>query len=224
MPELNERLQSAVHNIEVPPYLEARIRARLDAPEPSWGLRLIPIAAALCVMVAVGAFLTQRHFSEEEYISEVSAPVSALMRVGLGDHVHCSYFHKFPANPPTVEELVRKMGPTYAALIPVVRRQVPENCQLVMAHECSYHNRKFVHLTLKSDTNLMSLVIARKGPGETFGSAGVMQAASARFQIASFEDRDYLVYFISDLSPEKNSEMMRAMAPGVRAFLAKLES
>jgi hypothetical protein len=221
MPEINQRVQSAVRNIDVPPYLEARIRARLATPGRSWG-RLVPAAAALCVMLAVGAFFMERHFSEEAYISEVSAPVSALMRVGLGDHVHCSYFHKFPANPPSVEELVRKMGPTYAALIPVVREQVPANCQLVMAHECSYHGRKFVHLTLKSDTNLMSLVIARKGPGETFGGAGFLQASSARFQIASFEDRDYLVYFVSDLSQEKNSEMMRAMAPGVRAFLGKL--
>jgi hypothetical protein len=224
MPEFNQRLQTAVRNIEVPPYLEARVRARLAVPSRSWGMQLIPVAAALAVMISAGLFFTQRHFSEETYISEVSAPLGALMRVGLGDHVHCSYFHRFPKNPPPLEELVRKMGPTYAALIPVVREHVPANCQLVMAHECSYHGRRFVHLTLKSDTNLMSLVIARKGTGETLGGEGFAQAASARFQIASFEDRDYLVYFISDLSREKNSEMMRAMAPGVKAFLAKLES
>jgi hypothetical protein len=41
--------------------------------------------------------------------------------------------------------------------------------------------------------------------------------------MTAFETRDYLVYFISDFSKEKNSDMMLALAPQVKAFLVRLE-
>jgi hypothetical protein len=40
-----------------------------------------------------------------------------------------------------------------------------------------------------------------------------------RFNIAAFETRDSLVYVISDLSAEKNSRLMLAMAPALKKFL-----
>ena len=50
-PELRQRLQQAVRNTEVPPYLETRIRARLsEAGAPGtrfWGLRWAAVATAV---------------------------------------------------------------------------------------------------------------------------------------------------------------------------------
>jgi hypothetical protein len=126
------------------------------------------------------------------------------------------------------------MNPAYAGLIPIVRSQVPDTYRMMLAHECRYHGRKFVHLSLMDDSNMLSLVITRKTPGESFKTDDMMpalvqsdipmyQSGVQRFQVTAFETRDYLVYFISDLGKKQNTEMMLALAPRVKEFLAKQE-
>jgi hypothetical protein len=51
----------------------------------------------------------------------------------------------------------------------------------------------------------------------------IYKSGVQRFQMAAFESRDYLVYFISDLPAQQNTEIMTAMAPAVRSFLAARE-
>ena len=100
----------------------------------------------------------------------------------------------------------------------------------MIAHHCGYKGRKYTHITMQNDSHLMSLVIARKGQGESLGASGMASVLSEsgipmytagvqRFNIAVFETRDCLVYVISDLSADKNSRMMVAMAPALRKFL-----
>jgi hypothetical protein len=238
--QVNERLRAAVHEVTAPAYLETRIRALVrgaDRKRP-WALYLAPVAAALAVSLGLGIAYQLGHLryttaSQEEYIKTISYQVATLMRVGLGDHVHCAVFRKYPANPPSMEKFATNLGPKYAGLIPIVRNNVPADYQLVVAHQCTYHKRKFVHLALKSGSNLMSLVISLKNEGESFNTEGLIPAlrsdvpiyhgAVQRFQIESFESRDYLVYFISDSSKEQNMRIMSAMAPGVKALLARLQ-
>jgi hypothetical protein len=43
------------------------------------------------------------------------------------------------------------------------------------------------------------------------------------FEMASFETRDHLVYFISDLPAQENKAHLLAMAPAVKDLLGKLE-
>jgi hypothetical protein len=239
--DANERLKSAVHNVEVPPFLEARIRNHIRTVKPSrrWLPRLVPVTiAAAAVFGVITAYqlghlrLTVR--SQESYIASVSTHIATLMRVGLGDFIHCSVFRKYPKNPPTTEEFIEKINPHYAGLIPIVRSQVPDSYRMMLAHECSYHRRKFVHLSLMNDSNMLSLVITRKSRGESFSTEDVLpalvrsgipmyQSSVQRFQMTAFETSDYLVYFISDLPKQQNTDMMLALAPGVKTFLAKLE-
>jgi hypothetical protein len=236
----NERLKSAVHSVEVPPFLEARIRNHIRTVRPSrrWLPRFVPVAiAAAAVFGVVTAYqlghlrLTVR--SQEAYISSVSN-IATLMRVGLGDFIHCSVFRKYPKNPPTTEEFIEKLTPQYAGLIPIVRNEVPDSYRMMLAHQCSYHRRKFVHLSLMNESNMLSLVITRKGEGESFKTEDMLpalvqagipmyQSSVQRLQMTAFETRDYLVYFISDLPKQQNTDMMLALAPDVKTFLAKLE-
>jgi hypothetical protein len=106
---------------------------------------------------------------------------------------------------------------------------------MVIAHECRYHGRKFVHLSLKRNSQLLSLIIARKGDGESFKTEKLVPAlvqsgiplyrdSVQRFKIASFESRDHLAYFISDLSEDQNMNLMLAIAPQVKGLLQKIES
>jgi hypothetical protein len=172
--------------------------------------------------------------SQESYIAAVSSRVATLMRVGLGDHIHCAVFRKFPKEAPKLEDLARKLGPQYNGLIPIVRKRVPDTYRMVIAHECRYHGRRFIHLSLKSESRLLSLVIARKNDGESFEAGKVLPALAEsgvsfyragvqRFKIASFESRDHLVYLVSDLGGEQNMEMMVALAPDLKSFLEGLE-
>lgn len=233
------RLREAVQSIQAPPFLEARIRHSLNTQKPPrrWLPRLIPVTAAAGVVALLISYqlghlrLTVR--SQESYISSVSTRVATLMRVGLGDHIHCSVFRKYAKNPPTAEEFLQKMKPQYAGLIPIVRSQVPENYRMTLAHECRYHGRRFIHLSFMDDANMLSLVMTRKSAGESFKTEDMLpalvqsgipmyQTGVQRFQMTAFETPDYLVYFISDLSKQQNTDLMLALAPRVKDFLAKL--
>src|SRR5215467_611711 len=239
--QFSARVSAAVKGVQVPPFLEARIRNRILAEKPGrrWLPTLVPAGAVLGVLVGFAVMYQLGHLrltvnSQESYIASVSTRVSTLMRTGLGDHIHCSVFRKYPRNPPTTEQFIEKMNPKYAGLIPIVRSQVPEDYRMTLAHECRYHGRRFVHLSLLNDSNMLSLVITRKGDGESFSTEDMLpalvqagipmyQSSVQRFQMTAFETRDYLVYFISDLPMQQNTDLMLALGPQVKDFLKKLE-
>jgi hypothetical protein len=167
-PSTDNRLRAAVKSVAAPPFLEARIRNSLRTEEPGRrGLpRPIPAAAALAVFAGFAVAYELGHLrltvsSQESYIGSVSTHIATLMRVGLGDHIHCAVFRKYPKNAPTTEQFIEKMNPQYAGLIPIVRSQVPESYRMMLAHQCGYHRRQFVHLSLMNDSNMLSLVITR---------------------------------------------------------------
>jgi hypothetical protein len=235
-------LQSAVGSIQTPAFLEARIRANLAGGQRSfqWIMSLAAVAAVLVIGVSVAASYQFGHFrfsraSQDSYISSVSSRMATLMRVGLGDHIHCAVFRKYPKNPPTTEQFIEKMGPKYSGIIPIVRERVPSDFRLLLAHQCKYQNRQFVHMVLRSDSSMLSVVLTRKADGEAFtaeqlvpalNEAGVSiySSSTQRFQMAAFESRDYMVYVISDMPNQQNMDLMRAMAPQLRTYLSKLES
>jgi hypothetical protein len=238
--DFNQRLKTAVHSVTAPPHLETRIRASIrgeNAPR-SWGFWLVPAGAAAAIAVALMVVyqLGNLRFtatSQESYIVSVSSRVAGLMRVGLGDHIHCAVFRKYPKQAPPVEKLEADLGPEYRGLIPIVMQNVPSEYRLTIGHQCRYHGRRFVHLSFRNDSHLLSLVIARKGEGESFEAQGLVpalmesgipiyQTGVQRFAMDAFETRGYLVYFISDLPAADNAAMTIAMAPAVRDLLKKI--
>jgi hypothetical protein len=156
------------------------------------------------------------------------------MRIGLGDHIHCSVYRSYPKNPPTAEEFLQKMPSEYSGLIKIVRDRIPPDYRMTLAHQCRYHGRKFIHLSLMGRSNMLSLVVTRQGDGESFETEEMLpalihsgipiyQSGVQRFQVSAFETRDYLAYFISDLPKQQNTNMMLALAPDVKSLLGKLE-
>lgn len=95
--------------------------------------------------------------------------------------------------------------------------------------------RKFIHLALKSDSRLLSLVLTRKQEGESFVTEGLLpveefngvpvyRAAAQRFEIAAFESGEHLAYVISDLPRDGNLKLMLALTPDVKELLSGIES
>ena len=240
--KLRQQLQRAVRSTEVPPYLENKIRAniRASAQKPGFPFRLGWVAAAAAVaVVGIGGIAYQLgHLrltasSQESYIASVSNHVASIMRVGLRDHLHCSYFRKFPKDEPKLENIEKKLPEPYRGMIPIVRKHVPADFQLMITHQCGYHNRKFVHLALKRGSQLLSVVLAVKEDGESFRTeelvpaltdAGIpfYQSGAQRFQVAAFESDRHLIYVISDLSKAENMGTMTAMAPELKDYLNRL--
>jgi len=239
---LRQRLQQAVKAEEFPPFLQQRIQARLRVESarpaylnPGW------MVAAACLVVSVGVYLAYQRGSfrlnqsaQDAYAESVSQQVTPLMRVGLRDHVHCSVYRKYPENEaPKLSAMLAELGKQYEQLVHIVQNHLPEKMRLVMAHECRFKGRKFVHLTMKDQARLLSVIIARKEPGETFDVQGaipsmahsgimVYREKAHRFNLAGFETSAYLVYVISDLPADANTTAMLAMAPEIRQFLEKL--
>ena len=240
--KLRQQLQRAVRGTEVPPYLESKIRANIRASEARQPLQFryswMAAAAALALAVFGGIAYQLGHLrltasSQESYIASVSNHVASIMRVGLRDHLHCSHFRKFPKDEPKLENIERKLPAPYRGMVPIVRKHVPADFQLMITHECGYHDRKFVHLALKRGSQLLSVVLAVKQDGESFKTeelipaltgAGIpfYQSGVQRFQIAAFESDRHLVYIVSDLSQEENMRTMTAMGPELKDYLNKL--
>jgi hypothetical protein len=238
---MRDRLRTAARSVSAPPRLQAKIRSsiRESGHKTAWGRYFLPVAATLLVSLGGVVAYELGHLrlttgSQESYIGSISGRVANVMKVGLGDHVHCTVFRKFPRNPPTLEEMAGKLGPEYAGLLPLVKDRVPADFQIVMAHQCGYHGRKFVHLALRSDSKLLSLVISLKRDGESFTKENLLPVLSEsgipmyhsgvqRFEIAGFESDKHLVFVVSDLPGPKNIEILTALAPAVKDLLNKVK-
>jgi len=236
---MRARLKAAARSVTAPPRLEAKIRSsvRESRRQGVWSRYLLPLAAVSLLSVGLTVAYQLGHLrvsakSQEAYIGSISTRVSNIMKVGLGDHVHCAYFRKFPKTPPTFAKMSAKLGPDYEGLLPLVKDRVPADLRIALAHRCKYHGREFVHLVFRSDSELLSMVISLKRDGESFTKENlapvladsgipVYRTGVQHFEIAGFESRDHLVYVVSDLPPQKNVGILTALAPAVRDLLNK---
>jgi hypothetical protein len=240
--EMQDRLKAAVKNVTAPPHLETRVRAIVREPRerPMLYPRLMIVTAGLVVCLGMLIAYELGHLrlttsSQESYIASVSNRVAGIMRVGLGDHIHCAVYRKFPKNPPEVKDMEKELRPEFRELVPLVTAAVKAPYRLVLAHQCRYHGRRFVHLVLKDRSSLMSVVIAQKRDGESFRTetlrpalvrAGlpVYESSVQQFRIAGFETPSHLVYLISDQPSRGNTETLVSLAPGIATVLARAES
>jgi len=242
---IKARLKGAVQNQSVPEDLPARLRAALREESRSsfaW-TRWASVAAAVLVVAGLWVELPRwarpalpdlaDRRGQDVFIQRASASLSAVLKVGLGDHIHCSIFRKYPKNPPSVAETAQKLGPAYQDLVPLVKARVPEEFRIILAHQCGYQGRRFVHLTLTNGSSLLSLVITRKQPGESMqaltvsdhaSGVAVYQAAAQNYDVAGFETDQFLAYVVSDLGARQNLQIAYALAPSVHRFLAAVRS
>jgi hypothetical protein len=240
------RLKDAVQNQSVPEDLQARVRVALrEDSRASFAWTRWASAAAAVLVVAAGIWVEAPRWTrpalpnladrrgQDVFIQKVSASLSAVLKVGLGDHIHCSIFRKYPKDPPSVDEMAQKLGPAYQDLVPLVKARIPEEYRIILAHQCGYQGRRFVHLTLTNGSSLLSLVITRKEPGESMqalkvsdhiSGVAVYQAAAQNYDVAGFETDEFLAYVVSDLGARQNLQIAYALAPSLHQFLAAVRS
>ena len=170
--------------------------------------------------------------TQESYISTVSRQVAAIMRVGLGDHLQCAVILQRGNR---LKGAVVNLPAEFRELIPIASQHVHGELPLILAHECRYHGRTYVHLTFRNDRNLLSLIIAHKQKGESLGSANLPSTQSTsgvpmytagveQFQVAAFESRDFLVYTVSDLPRQNNLALLVALCPALQNLLDQMRA
>jgi hypothetical protein len=239
---IQTRLKAAVERQKVPAEMRVKIRERLtERNSRSWrtGLERWAVAMAAVLIVCAGIWLNRLRDrmpdladrpGQDAYIQRVSATVAAALKLGLGDHIHCSVFRKYPQNPPTVAQMQETLGPAFREVLPFVQSAVPDGYRVIMAHHCGYAGRKYTHLTLQKEKDLISVVIARKNPGESLDSLApalspsgirVYQSAAQPYEVASFEVGEYLAFVVSDLPGRTNLQIAADLAPALRGFLLK---
>jgi hypothetical protein len=234
---LRSRLKAAVQAQTAPPHLPAMVRGKLRNSQPvRWRFYAVAAAAMMFVGAAiwirpVGAPLPDvaDRAAQTSYIQRVSANVAQVFKPGLGDHIHCALFRLYPSNPPDLREMETKLGEEYKGLLPILGPAVPKGYRVVMAHQCTYAGRHFIHLTMRKGSDVISLVITRKNPDESFRTlspaanvAGipVYQASAANYHVAGFESERYLAFIVSDLNNTANLEIATALAPAVHQLLS----
>jgi hypothetical protein len=219
----------------------AALRARiLKSAKPSAAWRHWSLAAAV-VLLTLGGWLVIRSvnfrppsdLSAQANLNETpSAHNTEILKIGLGDHIHCALHRDFSKGPWSAERISHEMG-EYLSLVPAVRERVPQDYTLMVAHRCNYQGRNFVHLILTRPETILSVILTRKN-GAAFDESNLNTVLKASgvplyqtrlqdLEVTGFETRDYLAYVVSGLNKEENLRLASNLAPSVREFLARLE-
>jgi hypothetical protein len=233
-------LKQAVKRQEgAPAALRAKILKSVK-PAPAW--QHWSLAAAAAVLLMLGGWLVIRSvnfrspsdLSAQANLNEtLSAHNTEILKIGLGDHIHCALYRDFSKGPWSAERISREMG-EHLSLVPAVRERVPQDYTLMVAHRCDYQGRNFVHLILTRPQTILSVILTKKN-GAAFDESNLNTVLKASgvplyqmrlqdLEVAGFETRDYLAYVVSGLPQADNFRLASSLAPSVRDFVARLES
>lgn len=236
---LKAQLKRAVMQEYAPAALRERIGEDLRRNRGfSFNRISLSLAAAAAVLaIAVATFFVSRPANDSLSLqAEVAAGDAAgqVLKIGFDDHVFCTIDHRLADRQFTPEQMSERLGPEYSGLIGLVREKMPQPYTIAVGHRCHYHGREFIHLVLRRQDEIVSLVITRKN-GEAFpagGSDAVLRASGVsiyekswhNIQVAGLETRDHLAFVISNTSRDGNEQVALTLAPAVDGFLRKLET
>jgi hypothetical protein len=191
-----------------------RSQLRLARGRPDFKLRLISSFAMLAVVAAGVGFYSVRKTDE-------------LLRIGLNDHLHCAVAGTYPRQT-RKGEMSDGLGDRFAPMLqPVV--DAADGGVALSAHRCDIQGRAYIHIVLRRDQTLISVILTRRGEREVFPralAAHVVDAAGIAlhegrrdgYSVACFECGGYLGYIVSALPGEKNDELARRIAPVIARF------
>jgi hypothetical protein len=198
----NERLRQALDNEPVPRDLEARVRTRLNSRQTSQWARLAS-SLALLVVVAGGLefFALQKN--------------STLLEVGVADHIHCAIAGEYPRQSDK-PAMIQALGP-YSPMLQPVLDKAPGDA-VISAHRCTIGGRDYVHMILRRQGTMISVILTRRKQGESFPRGVSHQGELSGYAAAGFNAGSYLGYVISGLPASQNRELADKIAPVIRSY------
>ncbi|MEW6736014.1 MAG: zf-HC2 domain-containing protein, partial [Acidobacteriota bacterium] len=243
---LKNLLRRAVRQEAASPMLQEKIQKSLRTQQSqvawysSWRNRVLAAAAALTLLLAgwLALRVWQQPLTSSTPLAVNQTPVipsDRLLRVGLSTHIHCGLEWQESNASPSFEQMLPKLGSDFAGLLSLVKDKTPD-FKIIEAHRCynsEYRDQKFVHIILKKDQTLLSLIITDKNGAQLAKESlpAVLQAAGVslyhthqeNFETVGFETEKYLAFIVSNLAKDDNLQIASSLAPSVRDFLVKLE-
>ena len=207
-------------------HIRARLREEPSAPKAAWRA-----LAAAALIVAVGGWTALQYGPghRESVTRNASADDVAFLDVGLKHHVHCVGDRTYGAVAPSLATLEANLEPEYAGLVAVVREHTPGDLAVTDAHRCSSIGRRFVHLVMRGDHGLVSLLVTERGGmalprDDALGAVedpGLHLEASREdsLGVSGFVTSEHLVYVVSGASNASAPQIAAAVGPAVRQFL-----
>jgi anti-sigma factor (TIGR02949 family) len=222
---IRTQLQDAVRATPVPAGFEVRVRRALNqtAPRPRTGLWAVAAAAAVILCVFLVNLLRNQANPEQAILRKASGRLTAVLNVGLRDHLHCAVFRKYSKQPLAASQMAADLGPGFADLLPRIQAKLPGDLRVIQAHHCEAGGRQYTHFIIagvgRDNGKIVSLILTRREPGESL-AGGIDQTGVDRFQVVGFESHDYLAYVISDMDAQQSLQLAASLAPTVREYLA----
>ena len=236
--DLEAQLKRAVMNEPVPSDLRERITSDLRSRRRFGSSRLpVFLAAAAAILVMVGVTLVSLRRTEKQapLVAKVASGdvVGQILKIGFDDHVYCAIDHDFASKQFTTEQMTEKLGGGYAGLVEVAVRSMPAYA-VAVGHRCRFEGREFIHLIMRNESDVVSLVVTRKN-GETFPkieAAEKEQAVGGQVyertwsghEVGGLETREHLVFVVSSVKGGGSAEVAARLAVPVRDLLSRLES
>jgi anti-sigma factor (TIGR02949 family) len=239
---IKAQLKRVVLNVQAPDTLQKRIRIEMRRTHrfnfnfnPSWMLAaaaVIVVAVMLGVLFRPGAGRSNGSIPRQLSLTAEVAPADTagqILKVGFDDHVSCAIDHGMSNRHFSAAEMSEKLGPQYEGLIEAAKEKMPQDFEIIVGHRCHYQNREFIHLLMRRQQEVVSLIVTPKN-GESFpvdGAAPVMNAAGIpvheaswhNLQVAGFETSNHLVFVVSNEPKGENEQIASMMMPAVADFL-----
>lgn len=173
-----------------------------------WAIGLT-VAAVLVIAAGVGQFLRTRG-------------VNFIARDAVGDHQNCAVQFRLAEKPVSLEEAAGRFDPSFLLL-----QDMPSDVwdtpigpmHVVDRHSCVFQGRRFAHIVLQVQGQIVSLLVTSSDgqPTEsTNGSDRVPHltglASNDGFQVISFEIPEHIVFLVGRLQEEQLRQLAQSLS------------
>jgi hypothetical protein len=214
-------------------------RSEFDPKQAAWPRWSLAAAAALLLSLGGVGTLQLSKFVRSSNENSVTAQdltlseqIGSVMKIGIGDHIHCVIDFRYDKKMLTPEEMTERMGPDYAGLLPLLKTKLPQGFFISVGHHCQVSGREFVHMVLKQEDKAVSVIITEK-QGMSFPASPRVSSLEAQggalyqdrlqsLEAVGFETKSHLAFVVSSLEHQENFQIASAVAPTVSAFLNSL--
>jgi hypothetical protein len=175
----------------------------------TWGA----LAASVLLITAVGLLI-------------VRSRVTAVARDAAGDHRNCAVQFRLTERPISLAEAAARYDPVYARLEDTPPRELMTSAGLLRVvdrHSCVFGGRRFGHVVLQFEGQLVSLLITAQDPSTPRADASASDLSwlpSIEGQrVASFTTPGHAGFVVSDVPDQQFRAIARALAPQVSSRL-----
>ena len=188
-----------------------RIRSSRSSSLWRWGA----LAASVALVAATAAIFV------------LGSRVTALVRDAAGDHRYCAVQFRLAEKPIPLADAAARYDPAFAKLQDTPPAELPTAAgplHVVERHSCVFAGRRFGHVVLQFEGQLVSLLVTAAPDGGGDGNAAALSwhANVDGQRVASFRTTGHAVFVVSAIDERQFRVVAQALADPVSRRLASL--